>query len=213
MKIYTYIITLVILNTTLGALAQDKKATEILDKLTENTQSYKTISVNFTYSMKNEDADINESFDGDLLIKGESYNLTIADQVVICDGSTLWTYIADAEEVQVNTVEDDDESITPTKLFTSYNDNYKSKFKKEEEIDGVTAQIIELIPNEGKSYSKIHLAVNKNDVRIMSFTIYDKNGSIYTYKVNSFVTDKELDDKIFVFNEEDYPDVEVIDMR
>ncbi len=195
------------------AEAQDKKASVILDNLKEKTQSYKTIKIIFTYSLDNENEDIHESFDGELLLKGNKYRLNIAGQEVICDGESTWTYIQDAEEIQINSIEDDDEALTPNNLFTSYYDNYKSKFNKEYEENGRTIQVIDLTPLEGKSYSKIQLLLIKETLHFDSFIIYDKNGNLFTYKVIEFIPNMVIDDKIFVFNVEDYPDVEVIDMR
>ncbi len=197
----------------IAAEAQDKKASVILDNLKEKTQSYKTIKMIFTYSLDNENEDIHESFDGELLLKGNKYRLNIAGQEVICNGESTWTFIEDAEEIQINSIEEDDEALTPNNLFTSYYDNYKSKFNKEYEENGRTIQVIDLTPLEGKSYSKIQLLLIKETLHFDSFIIYDKNGNLFTYKVNEFIPNMVIDDKKFVFNAGDYPDVEVIDMR
>ena len=58
--------------------AQDKKATEILDGLQEQTESYENMKVKFTYTMENEAEGINESFEGVLYIMGDAYRLIIA---------------------------------------------------------------------------------------------------------------------------------------
>ena len=195
------------------AAAQDKKATVILDNLKEKTQSYTTIKMIFSYSLDNENEDIHESFDGELLLKGNKYRLDIAGQEVICDGESTWTYIQDAEEIQINSIEDDDEALTPNNLFTSYYDNYKSKFNKEYEENGRTIQVIDLTPLEGKSYSKIQLLLIKETLHFDSFIIYDKNGNVFTYKVIEYIPNMVIDDAKFVFNAEEYPDAEVIDMR
>jgi len=193
--------------------AQDKKATEIIENLQEQSESYGNIKVKFTYTMENESEGINESFDGVLLIMGDAYRLIIAGQTVICNGETLWTYIEDAEEIQINSIEEDDDTITPSQLFTSYQEDYKSKFQKETEIDGKVIQIIELTPHEGKSYSKIELKIDKENNEIYSFSIFDKNGSTYTYQVTQLSHDIPIEEGMFIFKESDFPDAEIIDMR
>jgi outer membrane lipoprotein carrier protein len=97
----------------------DKKSNEILNRLTTKTEAYKTIKAEFAYIMKNADAGIDEKTEGTLFVKGDKYRLLIAGQVVISDGITSWTYIKDADEVQINSVENSEESITPNKLLTS----------------------------------------------------------------------------------------------
>lgn len=191
----------------------DKKSNEILDNLTAKTESYNTIQVGFTYKMQNKEAAIDEQTEGDLLIMGDKYKLNIAGQQVICDGTTVWTYLEEVEEVQINSMEDSEESITPSKLLTSYNKDYKSKYVKEGFMYGTTAHVLDLTPVEGKTYYKVRLVIDKAKTQLLEITIFDKNGSTYSYVINNFDTNVDVDEGNFSFNPEDYPDVEVIDMR
>ncbi len=191
----------------------DKKSNEILDRLTAITESYHTIKTEFAYKMKNAEADIDETEEGTLFVKGDKYRLLIADQEVICDGETIWTYIEDAEEVQVNSIEDSEGSITPSNLLTSYNKDYKSKFIRESFQYGTTVYIIDLTPVEGKSYYKIRVIIDKKKDQLLEFTIFDKSGSTYSYIINKFLPNIEIEDSYFFFNAEDFPGVDVIDMR
>jgi outer membrane lipoprotein-sorting protein len=193
--------------------AQDKKASDILDQIQTKTQSYTSMKFEFTYSMENKSQGINESMDGVLFIKGDSYRLTIAGQEVICDGETVWTFIKDANEVQINYVEEGNDAITPSKLFTSYNKNYKSKYIKEINENGKAVQVIDLTPIEGRSFSRIELKVEKGLNEILSFTVFDKNGSTYSYKVIRFLHDVPMEADKFIFKQENYPGAEIIDMR
>ena len=191
----------------------DKKSRDILNRLTATTESYKSIKAEFTYKMKNTEADIDESTDGTLFIKGDKYRLLIAGQVVISDGETIWTYIEDAEEVQINSVEESEESITPGNLLTSYNKDYKSKFIRESFQYGTTVYVIDLTPIEGKSYYKVRVIIDKAKDQLLDITIFDKNGSTFSYIINKFEPDVEIEDNQFTFKEADYPDVDVVDMR
>ncbi len=191
----------------------DKKSNEILDRLTAKTEAYKTIRVEFAYKMENTDAGIDERTDGTLIIEGDKYRLNIAGQIVICDGTTVWTYIEDAEEVQINSVDESEETITPGKLLTSYNKDYRSKFIKEDFMYGTTVNIIDLTPIEGKSYYKVRLVIDKEKDQLHEITIYDKNGSTYSYIINKFEPNVEVPASTFTFNKAEFPDAEVIDMR
>lgn len=191
----------------------DKKSREVLDRLTAKTEAYGTIKAEFNYKMKNVEADIDENTEGTLFVKGDKYRLLIAGQLVISDGETIWTYIEDAEEVQINSVEDSEESITPSNLLTSYNDDYKSKYARETFMYGTTVHVIDLTPNEGKSYYKVGIIIDKAKDQLLEITIYDKNGSTYSYIINSFISNLELADSEFMFNSADYPNADIVDMR
>jgi len=191
----------------------DKKSSEILDKVIAKTEAYKSFKIEFTHKMKNAEAGIDESNDGVLFVMGDKYKLSIAGQEVMCDGETMWTYIEDAEEVQVNSVEESDESITPGNLLTSYNKDYKSKFIRESFQYGTTVYVIDLTPSEGKSYYKVRLIIDKGEERILEITIFDKNGSTYSYIVSKFEPEVDVSESDFSFDPANYPDVDIVDMR
>ena len=201
----------ILLSITLSVEAQvDKKAQAILDEVSVKTKSYKTIKIDFTYAMDNEKQKIHDKFKGTLVSKGDKYKLTAAGQDVISDGKTIWTYLKDANEVQINNVGEDDDSFTPTKLLSGYNQDYKSKFIEEKGND----QVIELYPlKKGKSFTKVKLTIDKAKKQISRFVIFDRNGSTFSYIVDKFLTDQAIADSMFAFNKADHPGVGIDDMR
>ena len=109
------------------AFPQSKKAKAIIEEITEKTQSYKSVEFEFTFTYEDPSNGDDVSESGKLIISGDKYILNIEGQKVICDGKTIWTYIEDAWEVQINSIEEDDGSITPSKLLTTYNEEYKAR--------------------------------------------------------------------------------------
>ena len=214
MRIITNILLASLILTGQITFAQAKKSSEeILKQVSEKTKSFSTIRISFTYNMDNPSAKVHETEIGVLIIKGDQYRLDIAGQKVISDSKTSWTYIAEANEVQINTVEEDENALTPTRLLTSYSEDYKSKLVNEISKDGRAQYVIELKPNADKTFTSVELNIDKELFRITRIAIQDKTGNTFSYIVNKFepnVTVKETD---FTFKAEDYPGVEVIDMR
>lgn len=202
---------LLVAGITLSAFAQnDKKATAILDEVSAKTKAYKTIKIDFTYAMDNTKEKIHDKFKGTLISKGDKYKLTAAGQDVISDGKTVWTYLKDAKEVQINNVGEDDDSFTPTKLLSGYSKDFKSKFSEEKGNE----QIIELYPlKKGKTFTKVQLTIDKARKQISKFIIYDRSGSTFSYIVDKFVTDQPIADNVFTFSKAEHPGVEFNDMR
>ena len=209
MKKLLIIATLAILSVS-GFAQNDKKATTILDEVSAKTKLYKTIKIDFTYAMDNAKEKIHDKFKGTLLSKGDKYKLTAAGQDVISDGKTMWTYLKDANEVQINNAGEDDDSFTPTKLLSGYGKDYKSKFIEEKGND----QIIELYPlKKGKTFTKVQLTIDKSKKQISRFIIFDRSGSTFSYIVDKFVADQVIADNVFTFNKAEHPGVEINDMR
>ena len=193
----------------IAATAQTDKARTILDDVSARTKTFKTIKIDFTYTMENKGQKINESFTGTLFSKGDGYKLLFSGQEVISDGKTVWTYLKDAGEVQVNDATNDEDSFTPTNLLSSYTSNFKAKLLSED----AKQYVIELTPIKKKNFDKVKVVVEKSNKVLKSLTIFDKNGSIYTYLVNKFDTNMPLSESMFTFKAADHPGVEVIDMR
>ena len=192
------------------AQSAEKKATSLLDEVTAKMKAYKTMKLEFTYSMINKSQKINEVFKGSLLAKGDKYKLNMSGQQIFCDGKTAWTYQKDANEVQINEVTGDNESFTPTKFMTSYNNNYKSKLVSEKG----NLLTIEMSPIKGRKNSqRVNLTLDKDSKQVKSMQVFDKNGGVFTYNIESFITNQPIADTEFVFKASNYPKVEVTDLR
>lgn len=192
-----------------STMAQSDKARAILDDVSAKTKTYKTIRIEFSYTMENTAQKINDTYKGVLISKGDKYKLSFSGQDVICDGKIAWTYLKDANEVQINNVSKDEDSFTPTNLLNTYNANYKAKLLK----DNGKQQIIELTPIKKKNFNKVKVTIEKARKIVSSISIFDKNGSVYTYSINKFETDLPFSDNTFVFKSSEHAGVEVVDMR
>lgn len=209
-----FIITLTTLFS-LGIFAQetDVKAKGILDKLSAQTKAYKTIKAEFQFTINNKTEGINESQTGKIQIKGDKYFLSIAGQDVISDGKNIYTILKDAEEVQINSIpdEDEDDFISPNSIFTLYEDGFKYKYVKEDK--GI--HIINLYPKaaEEKEFHRIALYINKSKNQISKIKIFGKDGSTTIYTIKSFIANAAIPDSKFSFNKTTYPKFEIVDLR
>jgi len=191
---------------------KDQKASELLDQVSSKTKAYKSIKADFSYKMENAKAKINEEKTGSLLLSGDKYRMQASGQTVICDGKTIWTFMPESNEVQVNSLDNKDEALTPSKLLSNYNTNFKSKILSDKNTDPNTVKV-ELVPNTIKNYNRAILVLDKTKLQVKSFIIYDKSGNIFTYTINRFQTDLPVSPTDFTFDPKKFPGVEVIDMR
>lgn len=187
----------------------NKKALQILDKMSNLYKSMDSFSSTFEYSMVNLDEDIEDSFQGKITIKEEKYLLKIEGQEIINDGETVWTYIPELNEVNISTFEYDDQEISLNNVFDLYKDGFEQNYLSEDN----KYHKIELYPeDESKSYYKILILINKVDFSMYNFSVFDKSNTKYVYKINEFKEEK-IDDSFFIFDSSKYPDIEIIDFR
>jgi outer membrane lipoprotein-sorting protein len=191
--------------------AQDQVAKKILDRLSTTTKSYANISINFDLIIENESQKIKEKQQGTLIIEAEKFKLIMDDQTIICNGETKWIYLADMNEVQIIKNDEDNDMISPNKLFTIYEKDYNYSYIGNESKKGKTLQIINLFPKESRDIMKMNIAVDALKNQLERITIYDKNGGTYSYLVKSF--ESNIIVKPFIFNINNYPNIEVIDLR
>jgi outer membrane lipoprotein-sorting protein len=194
---------------------EDKKAKDILDKLSAKTKAYTSISSEFTYSLVNKEKKINATQNWNIAIKGEKYRLDMGEQLILFNGKTMWKLLKSDNEVEISNPGANDEALNPKNIFTMWEKGYKYKYVKDETIGGKVVHIIDLYPSnpKEKDFLSIRLYIDKNAMQVLKSEIKGKNGNQYTYEIKKFLTNQALDDSKFVFNSSEYPGVEVNDIR
>ncbi|MFC2151669.1 outer membrane lipoprotein carrier protein LolA [Bacteroidota bacterium] len=207
---------ILILGFNLAFSQQDPEAKKILDKLSEETKSHKSISTDFKVTFKNIKENIQNSSEGNIIIKGDKYRLRFMETEAFFDGKTLYNYIPEVNEVNITEPEPNDEDIfnNPKRLFTIYENDYKYQLISNITEEGKNHALIDLYPADlEEEFSRIRLEVNTEVYHLISATIFGKDGSHYTISINNYKTNLNFDDNYFVFNDKNYPNTEIIDMR
>lgn len=214
-KIALSLLLLFFYSTQLQAQTPDTKtAATILNAVSAKYKSYSAVKATFTMKTENSANKITDQQSGTIYVKGSKYKLELANQEITCDNQTIWTFLKDVNEVQVNTFEPDDDAITPTQIFTIYEKNFLCGYIEEQTVNGKIYQVIEMTPNDKtKSYFKVKLLVDKNEKMIHSAKIFDKNGTRFSYEITKFTPNPVIAENYFTFNPKDHPGVEVVDLR
>ncbi len=216
MKSLSYIFTLVLLALGLNTYAQsDAKAKAILADVSKKFRAYDVVKADFSFSYLNRQNNHKEAHNGTLYVQSKTnkYKVVLPQQEVISDGKSQWTYLKEDKEVQISEVDNSEDALNPAQIFTLYEKGFKYVLTGESKQNGKTYQNIELAPLATRSFSKIKLSVDKAAKSISSFTVFDKNGSIYTYTIKSLVPNVKVPASTFGFDKTRYPGVEIVDLR
>ena len=124
---------------TLHAIGQDDpKSKAIVDALIAKNKSYTSFDADFSSRLVNTDSKLDIKQDGNVKVKGRKFRLTLLDNIVINDGTALWTYSKKSNEVSISDPKEMDETLDPANLFNVY--------EKAEEKQKSLQQMIPLTP-------------------------------------------------------------------
>lgn len=198
-----------------GIGKSDPEAKKVLDAVSEKFKTFKTVKAAFSLKIENAAGKVQGTKAGTVMMKGVKYRVSLTGQEIFCDGSTIWSFDAGANEVQVTALDNSSGSITPQKLFTNFYDkDFLFMLNPEVKRAGKTYQVIELTPmDKTKPFFKVLVEVDKATKIISSTQVFEKSGNRYLYGINSISTNSAIGDDNFIFNAKSYPGVEVIDLR
>ena len=198
-----------------GLIAQyDPKALEILEAMAKKYKVIPSFEANFSYTLTNDVEKINEEFKGKMTVKGEKYKLTLPEQEVVNNGVTIWTYLPDAKEVNIDNFDPNSDDLNPSKFYDIYKKGYKYLYLEDKADGGVMCELIDLVPEKKDAqYYKVRMSIVKKDKSIQSWTMFDKAGNRYKYLITKFNPSVKVEDTFFTFDVKKFPGVEVIDLR
>jgi outer membrane lipoprotein carrier protein len=197
------------------AADSDPAARKVLEKVKKKYDAYKTLEADFTLTLEFPEQPVEEQ-KGKLIQQGEKYRLTLASQSIISDGASVWLYLKDNQEVQINSVEEDGEDIlSPKDLLRVYEqEDYVYALTNEFVEDGKAVQQIEFKPvSDDSEYSKLRLTVDRNNQDILRIKAFAKDGSRFTLALNKMTPNKSFPAATFEWNKSECPDCYVEDLR
>lgn len=201
-----------------GALRaqDDPKSKAVVDALIAKSKSWTSFEADFTSVLVNNASKLNVKQEGSVRVKGKLFNLALTDNTVIHDGKAIYTYSKKSNEVTISDPADMDKELDPTKLFTIYEQGFKSQFVEEKKAaDGSVEQVIKLFPLEPgkKPYHTVIMTVDKARVQPRVVKVLYKDGNEVTYTLKKFTPNVDLYESVFVFDQSKYPGVEINDVR
>ena len=183
-------------------------AETIIRLLVNQVKSHKNVEMQFSYQISPDEKTVIEGQKGKAWLQDEAFKIELADQQILSDGKTIWTYFIDAEEVMVSNASEGTDN-TPLKLLTSLDESYVASISG---IDANGIATIELANPKGQ-YRRVTMKIDTKKTELKSTDIYMEDGSKIVVNVEKMIFDQKLDDNCFTFDTKTHPDVEVIDMR
>lgn len=192
----------------------DPKALQSLDAMSKKYKAIPAFEANISYVLTNDVEKVNEEFKGKITVKGDKFRLALPEQEVINNGSTVWTYLPEAKEVNIDNYDPNSEDVNPSKIYDIYKKGFKYLYLQDKTEGGVLCEEIDLVPEKKDAqFFKIKMFISKKDKSIQSWVMFDKGGNRYKYTISKFNPNVKVEDSFFAFDLKKYPGVEVVDLR
>ena len=185
-----------------------QKAEKLLNEVSSKVKNYDNMVIEFKYALENKAENVSQETRGDVSIEGEKYVLNLMGTTQMFDGKKIYTIIPEDEEINIsNYVEEDNNSITPSKMFSFYEDGYNYEMDIAQNVKGREIQYVKLTPKDSNAEIKnILLGIDSQTKHIYNLIQTQENDTKVTITVKSFKTDQPLAKNLFTFNEERYSD-------
>ncbi len=215
-----FIVAILVFGVFVGFAQKDVSTLDILKSVEKKGLGYKTIKSAIKYKLENNQDNSVEEVKGEIIIKGNKFQLAIDETITYSDGKTKWVYLNASNEVNITDVvpieemEPEEKFMNePLSIYSLYKVDFKYKTSGDQTLDGEKYKIIDLTPESlDKPYFKIRYWITES-YDIYAVKYFQKDGMRITLYFSDLKVNAKISDADFVFEEKDYPDVEVIDMR
>lgn len=210
-KIGLFVIVLII-NTSVISQQKDE-ARFLLDQVSTTMKSYNNMILDFSTSLINEEAGINENDElpsrGSITLQGEKYKLNYLGNSFIFNGIKLYVINHDEKEVMINDEDlEDDGVIYPSKLLTFYKEGYNYEMSVIKKINGREIQFINLTPIDTNSeIVKVNLGIDLKTNHIYKLIQFGDNGTKTTLTIDQFKSNQNISDELFQFDQNSYEEL------
>ena len=196
---------------------EEDNAKKLLDQVSEKMGAYTNMQLDFSTTLINKDAGIEEGdeppINGKIALKGEKYNLEYLGNTFIFDGNKLFVINHDDREITITDgdLSEDDGFIYPSKLLTFYQEGYNYQMGQLELIDKKKIQFVELFPIDSNSeIIKVKLGIDLEFQHMYQLVQIGENGAITTLTINKLESNTSISDALFQFDQAKYEELDYL---
>jgi Outer membrane lipoprotein-sorting protein len=194
--------------------AQTKNADDIIEKTSRLYKEWGGMDVYFSANIRSEKNNISENFEGTIIMKNNKFVLKTPDMSTWFDGTTLWSYMPRNKEVNISAPSGSElRLLNPMFFLQDHKKDFNVSYIGEStSANARIAYDIALVPKKKDDIEKIEVQIEKNTSLPVKLVVLMRND------VRSTVSIKEIKqinppERMFSFNEAEYPGVEMIDLR
>ena len=193
--------------------SEDLKCEKILQEVSDNIQKNNASKFNFKLEIKSED--INEIQNGYALIEKEKFYYKTGEREVICDGVNVWTYLPEDNECYIDLLEDLDNTLNPSEIFTIWKEGFKCKYMNKTIVNNQTIHKIKMFPSKPDkiNFHTIIMDVNESLKLITEASVKTKDGVTIKTTISNLTSNPKINTNQFSWDADSHPNSDEIDNR
>lgn len=175
----------------------DAKAKNILEAVSNNYKSKKSIYFKFIYSTGSGKSAKNQT--GIFYASKNKYKFKVMGNEQIFDGKKIYNINEEEQEITIAKASANDVFLSPIGYLDSYKKGYNTSYigKKNQQ------DIIKLIPTQNNGIKQVLLYINSNKKQIEKIEQYGKN-SLVSIIISQYKENPNIQESIFSFNKNLY---------
>jgi outer membrane lipoprotein-sorting protein len=184
-----------------------EQAKNLLDRVSKEMKSKTNIRFDFDYVLENKKEQIRQEMEGNVTLAGDQYKLTFLDAIQLFDGTKTYTIVPENEEITISYPEEEEEvSISPTKLLSFYEEGYGYEWDIQQRVMGRNIQYIKLLPTATSEEVKyLLLGIDVDRLQVYRLIEVGLNRTLTTLTLKSQEFNIALPEDYFEFNPAEYP--------
>lgn len=188
----------------------DPEAKKLLKEVKSEIKEFDALKIEYQLTLEN--GEVEEVQVGTIIQKGNKYCVTNNGNVIINDNQTVWMYIKNQNEVQINDFEEEDDlSFSPNKIFNL--DESEDEFFYAITDQNGSLYKIEFKPlDKDSEIMKIRVEIDRAQKMIKSVKVFQTDGMKLNFKLNK-VSNYTIRSNTFSFDKSKYPGVKEVDLR
>ena len=193
--------------------SKNLKCEKILQEVSDNIQKNNASKFNFKLEIKS--VDINEIQNGYALIEKEKFYYKTGEREVICDGVNVWTYLPEDNECYIDLLEDLDNTLNPSEIFTIWKEGFKFKYMNKTIVNNQTIHKIKMFPSKPDkiNFHTIIMDVNESLKLITEASVKTKDGVTIKTTISNLTSNPKINTNQFSWDADSHPNSDEIDNR
>lgn len=182
------------------AMGQSEDPKTVLDKMSAVYKAMPGFHISFTQKVINE-SEVVDRFNGSADVSKEQFIIRFRDQHIYCNGTIIWTYLTESQELTIANFEPEDSFVNPTNIYDIYKEGFTYEYKRQENLGGELVHVIELIStDEDSDFTNIIMYIGKDDSYLKGWDLIDYDGIKTSFEVSTFKPSQTYGAKHFVFD-------------